>query len=164
MIELEARDPSPGHRERRLYRLSVLTTTGRWARGLVGAAVLAALLAGTAWGNDEHFPFGPFRMYSTTTRLTGRVTSPKLDVTTATGKQLRLTTRDFGLRPAEMLGQIDRFIDDPDLLRLLADAYERSHPDADPLAEIRLVYVVNRLEGGRPVSAHTELLATWRRV
>lgn len=141
----------------------MLTTYGKWARGLVGAAVLAALLAGTVWGNDDHFPFGPFRMYSTTTRLSGRVTSPKLDVTTATGKQFRLTTRDFGLRPAEMLGQIDRFIDDPALLRLLADSYERSHPDADPLAEIRLVYLVRRLEGGRPTSAHTQLLATWRR-
>lgn len=141
----------------------MLSSSGKWIRGLIGAGVLAALLAGSVWGNDDHFPFGPFRMYSTTTKLSGRVTSPKLDVTTAAGDRLRLTTRDFGLRPAELLGQIDRFVGDPALLRLLAEAYERSHPEADPLVEIRLVYLVRRLEGGRPVSAHTELLARWKR-
>ena len=27
--------------------------------------VLGLLLAGTVWGDDDAFPFGPFRMYST---------------------------------------------------------------------------------------------------
>ena len=42
-----------------------LTTRGRVTRLGATALGLVLLLAGTIWGSDDDFPFGPFRMYST---------------------------------------------------------------------------------------------------
>lgn len=125
--------------------------------------VLAALLAGTAWGDDDHFPFGPFRMYSTTNELDGTVNAVRFRATDAEGEQLEPRSQDFGMRPAEINGQVARFRSDPSLLEKLAVAYERLHPDAAPLVEIELRYGLHQLEDGRPVSYSEESVATWRR-
>lgn len=124
--------------------------------------VLAALLAGTAWGDDDHFPFGPFRMYSTTNELDGTVNAIRFRATNAEGDQLEPRSQDFGLRPAEINGQVSRFRADPSLLEHLATAYSRLHPEAAPLVEIELRYGLHQLRDGRPVSYSEESVATWR--
>ncbi len=40
---------------------------GRAVRTVATLAVAVLLTAGTVWGNDDEFPFGPFRMFSTST-------------------------------------------------------------------------------------------------
>lgn len=50
-----------------------LSPWGRLVRLLVSVAYLSLLLAGTAFGDDDPFPFGPFRMYSTSTPPNGDV-------------------------------------------------------------------------------------------
>ena len=125
--------------------------------------VLAALLAGTAWGDDDHFPFGPFRMYSTTNELDGTVNAIHFRATNAAGERLEPRSQDFGMRPAEINGQVSRFRSDPSLMEHLATAYSRLHPDAPPLVEIELRYGLHQLRDGRPVSYSEESLATWRK-
>ena len=124
--------------------------------------VAIALLAGTAWGDDDHFPFGPFRMYSTTNELDGTVNAIRFRATNAAGEQLEPRSQDFGLRPAEINGQVSRFRSDPSLLEHLATAYSRLHPEDPRLVEIELRYGLHQLEDGRPVSYSEESVATWR--
>ena len=138
-----------------------MTSSGRALRAAATGAVLAALLAGTIWGQDDHFPFGPFRMYSTTT--TDRVTVVRFTATTVTGEELLLRSADFGLRPAEVQGQVERVVADPALLGAFAAAYADFHPDSPPLERLALVFGTHYLGGGRRTRYDEEVLASWTR-
>src|ERR671922_1847950 len=111
----------------------MVTAAGRRRRLIAIGAVVGSLVVGTFIGQDDHFPFGPFRMYSIRNRLDGRIKGARVEITTTTGRQMQLpiNPNDFGMRRAEVEGQIDRFIEDPDLLGALADAYESFNPDDD---------------------------------
>ena len=127
------------------------------------AVVLALVVLGSVVGDDDNWPFGPFRMYSTTTRPGGTVTLPFFEAVTEGGRTVELTTDDVGLRRAEILGQMDRLRADPELLGDLATAHARLHPDAPRLRELRLMTGVHRLKQGRSVSFDEEVVASWRR-
>ena len=120
-----------------------------------------ALVAGTAWGQDDHFPFGPFRMYSTTTPASGNVRSALLEGVTVEGTTVEVDFGAIGLRRAEIEGQLPRFEEDPDLLAVLARAYHELNPNEPDLVELRLVQVV------QPVRRHEVLgkdtIARWER-
>ena len=139
-----------------------MTATGRRIRGAAVLVVAVALLAGTVWGDDDHFPFGPFRMYSTTNTLDDMVNTVKLEGVDASGATLEIRTQDLGLRPAEVNGQVARFRRDPSLLRHLAASYARANPDEPRLVSLTLKYGLWQLSGGEPVSYSEEDIATWR--
>lgn len=141
----------------------MLTHRTRIVRLLATLLVLVALLAGTAWGDDDHFPFGPFRMYSTTNDLNGTVNAIRFRAVNEDGERIEPRSQDFGMRPAEINGQVARFRRDPSLLRHLAQAYLRVHRDRSPLVEIELWYGLHQLREGRPVSYSEEEVAVWRR-
>jgi hypothetical protein len=141
----------------------VLTSVGRRVRGGATILVLGALLAGSVWGDDDHFPFGPFRMYSTRTDPHGTVRSPAFEARDVRGKEITLSARSFGLRPAEVLGQYRRFRRNPALLSHLADMYERFNPDASQLSEITFTFNVHHLRDGRRVRTTREVVASWSR-
>lgn len=130
--------------------------------GTVAAVLL--LLAGTAWGQDDHFPFGPFKMYSRATKTTGRITWPRLEAVDATGRARTVTAGDVGLRRAELEGQLPRFRRDPDLLGALAEAWHSRHPDRPALVEVRVVArsqpIVDSVPVGEPVD---RLVVAWAR-
>jgi hypothetical protein len=141
-----------------------MTTRARWSRISVAAVVFAVLLAGTAWGEDDHFPFGPFRMYSTRQRLDGTTSWYRLEATTVEGQRIFLPGAAYGLRRAELEGQIPRFLAHPELLGDLAAAYEVRRPDGPDLVEIHLVKWRQRLARGEPSGDPTsETVASWRR-
>ena len=132
------------------------------ARSVVAAIGLMLLVAGTAFGHDDHFPFGPFRMYATATQTTGAVSFPVLAGVTTDGHEVRLLTSQFGLRRAELEGQL-RLADDRDeLLAGLAHAYDRFQPDGPALAELRLVRVSRHIDGRRMVGTSERVIATHR--
>ncbi|MGY1749867.1 hypothetical protein [Modestobacter sp. SYSU DS0511] len=116
-----------------------LTSAGRRARLAAAAVVLALLLAGTVWGDDDAFPFGPFRMYSTRANPDTPVTSTRVVGLTPAGTEVRLSGGEVGLRRAEFEGQLPRIHRDPSLLGLLADSYAEHHPDAEELVEVQVV-------------------------
>ena len=140
-----------------------MTARGRSIRALATAGVLLLLLAGTARGEDDHFPFGPFRMFSRTTKSTGRVTASRIEAVTADGRTVTIADARLGLRRAEIEGQIPRFRRDPALLGHLVEAYERFQPDAAELVRLRVVNDISRLTDGRVTSRETLVVATWER-
>lgn len=103
------------------------------------AVVLGLLLAGTVWGDDDTFPFGPFRMYSTRADPNAPVVSTRVVGVTAEGEEVRLSGGQVGLRRAEFEGQLDRIVEDPWLLGLLADSYAETHPSAPELLSVQVV-------------------------
>ncbi|HEX2038600.1 MAG TPA: hypothetical protein VHF47_02585 [Acidimicrobiales bacterium] len=122
------------------------------------------LLAGTAWGQDDHFPFGPFKMYSRATKTTGRITWPRLEGRDAAGRTRNVTAGDVGLRRAELEGQLPRMQHDPELLGALATAWRRVDSGRPPLVELRLLVRSQPIVDSTPVGEPTErLVVTWPR-
>ena len=120
------------------------------------------LVAGTVWGEDEHFPFAPMRMYAHTTL--GSVKELKLVGVTTTGLEFPVRFAQTRMRRAEVAGQVPLFQEHPERMRHLVSAYHTAQPDADPLAELRLVYLVYPLsERGTPLAPREQVVAVWRR-
>ena len=139
----------------------MLTATGRRWRTAVAAVVLALLVVGTVWGEDDHFPFGPFRMYANATETTGRVRTMEVWATTTEGEEIRIPAAAMGLRRAELEGQRARFRERPELVGQLAEAWTRFNPDEPRLVEVRLVHNVRHLVDGRVTGRERVVFQIW---
>jgi hypothetical protein len=133
-----------------------LSPAGRLARLAATAVVLALVLAGTLWGDDDAFPFGPFRMYSTRADPNAPVISTRTVGVTPEGEEVRLSGGEVGLRRAEFEGQLDRIEARPELLGLLADAFADTHPSAPELVSVQVVQRRFDLENGRQTGHYTD--------
>lgn len=138
------------------------TKGGRRLRNLLTVCVLAGTVAGTVWGQDDHFPFAPFRMYSTTTSPSGRVALPYFEGVTVTGATHRFETEELGLRTAEVLGLMKRFRRQPALLQRIAQAGDAHSPPNQQLVRLRLVQEVHKLDDGRLDRTYQEVVSEWR--
>lgn len=135
---------------------------GRWWRWAVACLGLGLVIAGSVWGQDDAFPFGPFRMYSTRDDPNAPVVTTQVEAITAAGRRLTLSGPESGLRRAEVEGQLARFVAHPALLGALADAYHRRHPD-QTLTRVDVVRRAYPLHGGRASGdVRSSVLATWR--
>lgn len=134
----------------------MLSTAGRRARAAVTAVVALLVLAGTFVGQDDDFPFGPFRMYSTRDDPNGTVLSTRVEAVDRTGRVRVVDERSTGLKRAEVEGQVGRFRADPELLGALAEAHRRLRPDEPPLVEVRVVEQRYALRDSRPTGDTTE--------
>src|SRR5829696_434096 len=132
-----------------------LSPAARAVRLVAALAVLALVLAGTVWGDDDAFPFGPFRMYSTRADPDAPVISTRVVGLTAAGEEIRLSGGEVGLRRAEFEGQVDRMRDDPSLLVSLAEVYAERHPDAEELVEVQVIHRRYELDDGRRTGDYT---------
>jgi hypothetical protein len=130
-----------------------LSPVARIARLVAALAVLAVVLAGTVWGDDDAFPFGPFRMYSTRADPNAAVVSTRVVGLTTAGEEVRLSGGQVGLRRAEFEGQLPRIATHPELLGLLADSYAAKNPGAEPLVEVQVVQRHFELSGGQQTGA-----------
>jgi hypothetical protein len=143
---------------------TLLRTGARvWRLGAVGA-VAALLLYGSAWGQDDNFPFGPMNQYSFRTDPNGEIRALWLDADTAAGTHLRLniaSSADVGIARAEIEGQLDRIIAEPARLQELADAYARLHPDRPRLTGLTVGQDVTLLRRGRPHGRRTDVFTHW---
>nr|WP_221204037.1 hypothetical protein [Modestobacter versicolor] len=133
-----------------------LSPAARLVRLVAAAAVLVVVLAGTVWGDDDAFPFGPFRMYSTRADPDQPVISTRVVGLTAAGEEVRLSGGQVGLRRAEFEGQLPRIEADPELLGLLAESYAEANPDAEELVEVQVVQRRFELSAGRPTDTFTD--------
>jgi hypothetical protein len=133
-----------------------LTPAGRRRRLAAVLVVLALLLAGTVWGDDDAFPFGPFRMYSTRNDPNAPVISTRAVGVTAAGEEIRLSGGQVGLRRAEFEGQIQRLREHPELLGLLADAFADDNPEAPELVAVHVVHRRFELSDGQPTGGWTD--------
>jgi hypothetical protein len=152
-VQLQPAPDPPADRD--ALRLSAGGRLGRLAATFV---VLALLLAGTVWGDDDEFPFGPFRMYSTRNDPNAPVISTRAVGLTAAGEEVRLSGGQVGLRRAEFEGQIDRIREHPELLGLLADAFADADPSAPDLVSVQVVQRRFELSDGEPTGDFTDLV------
>ncbi len=134
----------------------LLSSGGRRVRLAATLAVLALFLAGTLWGTDASFPFGPFKMYSTRADVDSPVVSTRVVGLTGTGEEVRLSGGEVGLRRAEFEGQLPRLVDDPALLATLVATYVRRHPGSPALVEVQVVQRRFELADGQPTGVWTD--------
>lgn len=143
--------------------MDTLSPSGRLARALVTLVGAALLLAGSAWGSDDHFPFGPFRMFAGVNGPDEPAPDTRVEGTDVTGATVVLTERNSGIRRAEIEGQQERYVARPELLREVATAYAARNPDAPALVEVRLVVRWHEIRDSRPANTiRDEVVAVWR--
>ena len=129
---------------------------GRIVRLVVAAAVTGLLIAGALVGQDDDFPFGPFRMYSTAAPKNAPVKSTRMEAVDASGRRFALTGASVGLRRAEIEGQLGRLRDHPALLATVATAYRNRNTDRPPLARIEIIIRHYDLRDGEPTGSYTD--------
>lgn len=141
----------------------MLTAMGyRW-RAAAGVLVVASVLWGSFFGEDDAFPLGPFRMYATASDPTGAISVPFVEGRTARGSWQPIVFTEFGLRRAEIEGQLGKLVTPRKaLLRRLARSYNRFHPAREPLTGLRLMYRSYLLERGRPTGVRVTESARWQ--
>jgi hypothetical protein len=118
---------------------------------------------GTVLGNDRDWPFGPMSQYAFRTNPDDAVHATFLQARNATGAVIpvSLSSKNLGIARAEIEGQLPKFIQDPSLLRSLADSYHRIHPGEPPLEQLWLRDRVTKLHRGRVISEHVTTLVGW---
>ncbi len=139
-----------------------LSSAGLRVRVAVTLAVVALLFYGTLYGQDDLFPFGPFRMYSTADKLDSPVADTRFEGVQGDGVVVPLNQDNTGIRRAEIEGQLPQIRLHPDLLRSVDEAYERRNPGAPKLVLVRVIVRWHALHNGKQTGAYTdETAATW---
>jgi hypothetical protein len=139
-----------------------LSPRGRTARMVITAIGVAVLLAGTLFGTDDKFPFGPFRMFATTNAWSEPISIARAEVVDAQGRVTVLTEANSGVRRAEVEGQLDRFRSQPSALSGLADAYRAHNPSAPKVAKVAVVIRHHEISRSGPTGHYTdEVVAEW---
>jgi hypothetical protein len=142
--------------------MDTLSRRGRAARVVVTAIGAVLLLAGTLWGVDDDFPFGPFRMYSTAPGPNEDAPDTRVEGVDTTGRIVVLTEANSGLRRAEIEGQQQEYVDNPARLQQVALAYADRSPGAAPLKTVRIVVHWVGIEHSRPTgTSHDQVIASW---
>jgi hypothetical protein len=132
------------------------------ARLVATALGLALLLAGTLFGTDDDFPFGPFRMFATTNEWSEPISIARAEVADAAGRTIELTPANSGVRRAEIEGQLGRFRADPRALTGLADAYRAHNPAAPAPRTVTVFLRHHEISRAGPTGRYTdEVVATW---
>lgn len=137
----------------------MLTVRGRCVRVALTLVVFGLLLVGTVVGQDDAFPFGPFRMYATTSSPDDPVSSLRLDATDVTGRSFTVRDGEAGMRRAELEGELAKFEVRPSLMQLLIDAHQKLHPEQPRYVDVRLVVQEIEMRGGRPTGRTEDQLA-----
>lgn len=142
----------------------LLGPLGRWLRIAVVAAVMGLLTVGSLVGDDDAFPFGPLRMYSTATKPTGVIWSTAIEVRSANGPWHRaaLNPTSVGLNRAEVEGRVPQIQATPALLGDLARAHHRLRPHAARWTALRVVRLSSVIVDRRPTGeVLRRTLAQW---
>lgn len=139
-----------------------LSRWGRWSRVWCSLAVLALLLTGTFWGQDDDFPFGPFRMYATAPGPDEDAKDTRVEGVDIAGRTVALTETNTGIRRAEIEGQEQMYAADPARLNRIAAAYREHTPGAAPLREVRIVVRWHGVRDSRPTGTYRDdVVANW---
>jgi len=119
---------------------------------------LTLVVAGTVNGQDDDFPFGPFRMYSTRDNPNGQVSELRVQLLLASGVVQDVTNASGAPRRAELEGRVGDLAAHPAELAKLAPFYV-THASG-PVRELRLVWLVHPLHHGRSAPPRTSLICS----
>ena len=144
---------------------TALSAVGRRWRVAVLLGLATLFVLGSVVGQDDWWPFSPWRMFSTSTPPSGAVVAMALEVRTAedtTWRPTGLTPENVGLNRAEVEGRIPQITGDPSLLGTLARSHARLHPHDARWTAVRLVrhetVIVDRVPTGE---VRTTEVASW---
>jgi hypothetical protein len=128
--------------------------------------MVAGIAIGSLWATDDAWPFAPFRMYATATRLDGVVLKAGFRGTTRDGRTMDIPSSWTGLRPAEVEGQMglrSKHLP-PGALAQLAAAWNREHPPSQHLVRLALRLSGQRLRNGQPVARVAREVEVWKEI
>ena len=141
-----------------------LTARGRRIRVAATLICGVLLLAGTFFGVDDDFPFGPFRMYSTAPDPNGDAKDTRVEGVDAAGRTVQITEGNSGIRRAEIEGQEQAYVATPSRLSEVASAYAEHTPGAAPLRTVRIVVRWHGIKHARPTGTYRDqVIAQWTR-
>jgi len=144
--------------------MGTLTTRGRVVRVTATLLVAIITLAGSLWGGDDHFPFGPQLQFANADNPNEPVVVLRVEAVDVTGGRFELNERNAGIRRAEIEAQVERFKAEPALLRAVGEAYTARNPRAHRLNQVDLLERRHELRDGTATGRYTDVtLAVWRR-
>ena len=140
-----------------------LTRRGRALRLAAAAAAGVAILYGTVTGAEKMFPAGPMTQYAFYVAPNGQVDSIQVfaDTTAGTHVPVHLSPSGVGIKRADIEIQLPAIERNPSLLRTIAVAQRRLHPDQPQYVRLYVVDTVVPLRHRVPQPARTVVLVTW---
>jgi hypothetical protein len=150
------------HRYRPLVTVA-LTSRGRVLRLAATAAAGAAILCGTVTGAEKMFPAGPMTQYAFYVAPNGQVESIQVfaDTTAGTHVPVHLSPSGVGIKRADIEIQLPASKRNPALLRTIAVAQRRLHPDQPQYVRLYVVDTIIPLHDRVPQPSRTEVLVSW---
>lgn len=123
----------------------------------------ACVLYGTVAGAEKMFPAGPMTQYAFYVPPNGRVESIQVFADTTAGAHVpvHLSPSGVGVKRADIEIQLPAIERDPSLLRTLAVAQRRLHPDQPQFVKLYVVDTVIPLRDRVPQPSYTKVLAVW---
>ena len=129
---------------------------------MVSVVALGLLIYGTVAGRDRDYPFSPMTQYAFYVAPNGEVASTQMWADTTAGTQVPVKLDgSLGMRRAEIENQLRRIRANPSLLRTIADAQQRRHPDEPQFVKLYIKQVVYPLHNRVPGRPYTRTVLTW---
>jgi hypothetical protein len=142
-----------------------LSPLGRAWRVVLVLLLTAGFLAGSVVGQDDWWPFSPWRMFSTSTAPSASVVSLRIDVQSGADRSWQpasLNPHTVGLNRAEVEGRIPEITSHPEMLGTLAHSHSRLRPDEPAWRAIRVVRHEVQLANRAPTGVVRDTtLAQW---
>jgi hypothetical protein len=147
-------DPAPA---------SSLTRRGQAVRLAATVLAGACVAYGTVAGSEKMFPAGPMTQYAFYVAPNGRVESIQVyaDTTAGTHVAVDLSPRGIGIKRADIEIQLPAIERNPALLREIAVAQRRLHPDQPQYTKLFVVDTVVLLRDRVPQPSRQVVLASW---
>ena len=140
-----------------------LTRRGRALRLAAAVAAGGAIVYGTVTGAEKMFPAGPMTQYAFYVAPNGQVDSIQVfaDTTAGTHVPVHLSPSGVGIKRADIEIQLPAIERNPSLLRTIAVAQRRLHPDQPQYVRLYVVDTVIPLRHRVPQPSRTVVLVTW---
>lgn len=134
----------------------------RW-RAIVTVAALGGLIYGSVAGSNKDFPIGPMTQYAFYVSPDGAVASTTVWADTDAGTHVKVVLggHGVGIKRADIEHQLKEIVADPELLRPIATAQRRLHPDQPQYVRIYVMQRIYPLHNRVPGTPYDRTVATW---
>ncbi|WP_018158111.1 hypothetical protein [Demetria terragena] len=140
-----------------------MTRFGRAWRVCVVLLVAAGITAGTLGEDDRTWPFAPMVQFAFKVDINGEIHSLGLEGVDTQGRRvdIPLGYGGIGLERAEIEGQRERIVREPNRLQAVAVMWAAYAPDRPRLARVDMVDTVSTLRDSRVAGRQRVTVATW---
>lgn len=141
-----------------------LTTAQRSWRVLLAGIGLIILSIAQVISTNDWFPLGSLSQYSYARPLDSPTKAVRIRALTEEGtdRGISLSNKGIGVGRAEVEGQVQRIIDNPQMLEGIARVWSLQRPQGPALTEVRMERVTRYVSDGVPTGEQdVEVLTTW---